>query len=122
MRRGGFPQRVYVLIEAAGLAGEPCPTNADLADLLGIEESRVSSIVLHLDAEGLIRVERAGHHRWISAPDGAWRTARSVHRDDRMADLGPRRCLRCRETFLPEHRGRFCCDSCWALNQGVAVG
>lgn len=60
-------KRALAAIERAAEAGEPCPSNNDLADLLGhASPSAGSDIVRELEALGLILVERFQQARRVT--------------------------------------------------------
>lgn len=124
MRLRGQLQRVYSMLEAAGLAGLPCPTNTEIADAIGAGYTRMATFLLNrLQELGLVRVIYiTPQRRVVEAADGSWRTRPTPAPNSvRDSAIAPRRCLRCRDLFMPEHRGRFCCDGCWAVNQNTAI-
>lgn len=69
MRASNFElqETVFRAIERAAQAGAPCPTNAELAVLLGLKSTgSASAFVFALEAGGRIAVERFGSARQVT--------------------------------------------------------
>ena len=122
MNPGGAKKLVLDMLAEAGRAGRPCPTNNDLADRLGeVQDNHISSVVRRLQDDGLIRVQFLGCRRVIEAADGSWRTAPTAALHVKRRAGATRKCLTCRDPFVPEDRFDFCCDPCGERNAKVAM-
>ena len=122
-------ERLLHRLGPLALAGAVCPTNAELALLIGCSEQNVKQNIRTLAKQGLIAITntkatrsiRVGNHetqpRAFAAPqvDGAATSAaRSVRRT----------CLKCRAPFQSEGRHNHICESCkgtveWRLGDAV---
>ena len=58
--------RLLKVLEDCALAGAPCPSNAELGALLGYDQSYPSSLVTHLELQGLIAVQRGTRGRVVT--------------------------------------------------------
>lgn len=112
--------RLLEELRRAAEAGEPCPSNADLADALDVAESTIADMLRAARLAGLVAMLSVGQNRRIAAAcDGSWQTLPTriaAGRSQRADKVGERRCLRCQRTFKPESRYRFCCDLCVSMN------
>jgi hypothetical protein len=110
--------KVVASLAAVARGGRGLASVEDIAPGLGIDPRALRQTVRRCEALGLLRIERLGRTiTAIMAGDGAWRVP--VRRPGTGSEAA-RRCLRCRETFRPESRGRFLCDGCnrFAQNAG----
>ena len=72
-------QRAFQLIEAAANEGKPCPTNRDLADMLGYAApNQACGIVNLLEATGFITVKRGRKSRVVTIVKTGRKTAGPV--------------------------------------------
>lgn len=117
--------RLVAELRRAAEAGEPCPSNADLADALGMAEGTIADMLRAARLAGLVAMLPVGQNRRIAAAcDGSWQTLPTriaAGRSQRADKVGERRCLRCQRAFKPESLYRFCCDPCAAINAREAA-
>ncbi|HET7154969.1 MAG TPA: SANT/Myb-like DNA-binding domain-containing protein [Hyphomicrobiaceae bacterium] len=72
-------QRAFAIIEASANEGRPCPTNRDLADMLGYSTpSKGVGVVNFLEAAGLIKVRRARKSRIVTIVRTGKKTAGEI--------------------------------------------
>jgi SOS-response transcriptional repressor LexA len=58
--------RVLAMLTVAADAGRPCPTNAALAQTLGLTDANTASVLVkRLETRGAIRVARQGYARQV---------------------------------------------------------
>lgn len=103
-------------------AKRPCPGNEAVGNAVRIEGWHVPKALAELRDAGaiVIHYDDTGRRSAVSAGDGSWRVACLLGHDG-TAKPAPRKCLRCRDSFKPEHRGRFTCDECWKANCRVVA-
>jgi hypothetical protein len=64
------PVQQQILSYLRAHIGKPCPTNADMVHLIGIETQHIGKVVNSLAKKGYIRIESLGGRRSIHFPDG----------------------------------------------------
>jgi hypothetical protein len=64
--REAAAHRLFAVLEACALEGRPCPANGELGELLGYDQSYPSTLVKHLELQGLIRVARGSRGRIVT--------------------------------------------------------
>lgn len=92
--------RIYLLLEAAAERGDPCPTNASMAEAIDVSAANyVAHAMKQLQKAGRITVTRDRHQRLVtitatgksttltnpdltSRRDDAWRARREIAKDE----------------------------------------
>lgn len=113
--------RLVAVLRRAAEAGQPCPSNTELAEQLDLHVGNVSDVLRNARLLGLVRLEAVGGNRRVAvAGDGSWRTAPTALgiRREAPVEVAERRCLRCRGPFQPAHRHNFLCTHCRVANAG----
>lgn len=114
LRRPARVPRLMAALEGLAAQGRALAhVEHDLAPLVGESGYVVRELICRARRQGLIRLHHEGRLiAAIEAGDGAWRVPVAGPAVAQRAEAAERRCLRCREDFRPEHRGRFLCDPC----------
>lgn len=113
---------LHALLHAMARTGEALPTLGEIGVRMGgIRADEVSDELRRGEAAGHWAVVRAQGRGIlsVSAADGAWVLHGHGSRAAARAKLPPRRCLRCRENFEPEHRHNFLCVPCGIYAKGT---
>lgn len=109
--REAAARRLADVIEQLARAGQRCPSNIALGDILDVEYADVQYYFKAAVEFGLLRVEYGRKNlRIVEALDGSWRTSS----DERKPVPGGilRECLRCRRAFGAPSRFLRLCPSC----------
>lgn len=100
-------EALHIWLRARALRGLPIPSLDGIAREMDLtERNRVTELFRQGEARGLFRVEHGGGGQVVAieAADGSWRAVRGG-----PAKPPKRKCLRCRQSFQPEHRHNFLC-------------
>lgn len=120
--------RLYEIYVKAADAGKPTPSRKDIAEVVRSCETTIRTAEDILVNDGMITVDRAKSGSatglLITIVATGKKTARNhggtylqrnggnAHRKKGVAALPERKCLKCRRSFRPDHRGMFICQPC----------
>jgi hypothetical protein len=99
--------RLHAWLRRRAAQGKWLPSAALIAEALPLHDgAAVTELLWQGERAGLWQVLRDGGCRitGVVAVDGTWRVVR-----DRAPERPTRRCLACRNPFVPEHRYNFLC-------------
>ena len=109
--REAAARRLADVIEQFARAGQRCPSNIALGDILDVEYPDVQYYFKAAVEFGLLRVEyRRKNLRIVEALDGSWRTAEDKVEPE--AEVTRRECLRCKRWFQAPTRILRLCPYC----------
>lgn len=129
------PKLLSIFLDAAERC-VPVPSRPALAEMLRSSKPTIMACAKLLEESGLIVVAHHQNGYQVQNPKtgkwspsnrgkGASRPGKGASRQrgktvpQVIIDATPfsRKCLKCREKFIPEHKGRFICNPCSTLNK-----
>lgn len=121
-RPSSLALRTLRVLRELAEAGQDLPPTPRMAEKVGLlDYAHLSGAYAEGERLGWWKFARTdvGHIIAIWATDGTWCLNGSAAPRGGDRGLPPRRCLRCRLEFRPEHRGNFLCRPCGVYAERV---